>query len=642
MTSNTSEVSLIPRTHLFGNPARMAVRISADGQFLSWLAPLKGVLNVWTASLDDPASARAVTSDTGHGIRNYGWTYDGKIVYLQDINGNEEFHIYAVDPRTQTSRDLTPFDGLTARLEGISRIVRDRILVGLNRRDPKYFDLYTLDISTGALDLVEQNTDFAGFIVDDHYRPHFAVRFPNDGTRQIFERDHNGGWTEWMKFSAEDARTSGPTHLNHEGNVLFMLDSRGRDTAALVQLKLTTGESRVIATDPRVDITDTIVDLYTGEPVAYSINVERRAYFALKSHVQLDIDFLNGRGLDEWSLVSRSEDDTLWIVIGISDVRSATAYLYDRPHRSLRLLFEFRPELAGSPLVKMQPLIIPSRDGFDLVSYLSRPAGETGTGPLVLLIHGGPWMRDTFGFQPYHQWLTNRGYSVLSVNFRGSAGFGKAFLNAGDKEWGRRMDDDLLDAVKWAVGCGVADPARIAVMGTSYGGYAVLASMTRNPDTYACGIDIVGPANLETLVLNTPPYWAAAYNQLIRAVGDPATEEGRILLKERSPVHRANRICKPLLIGQGANDPRVKRSESDQMVEAMKANGIPVTYVLFPDEGHGFARPENSMAFNAIVEAFLELHLGGRAEPMSEAELTRSSGQILEGGNWMNSLRERC
>ena len=636
MTSTASDIPLITRAHLFGNPERTAVHISPDGRFLSWLAPVDGVMNIWVAPLDNLEQSRAVTNDAKRGIWFHLWTYDGHVVYLQDIEGNEDFHVHLVDLDTGTTRNLTPFKDVTVHIDRVSKIVRDRILVAMNRRDPKFFDLYTLHLATGELVLVEENPGFAGFITDRHYRTHFATRFTSDGAFEMLKRNADGAWTEWTRFEPQEARTSGPRHLSADNSTLFVFDSRGRDTTALTRIDLASGTTAVVAADARVDLFEFILDPETLEPVAYILNLERPTYVAIGTGIQRDLDFLKGAGLGEWRLGGGTEDNRLWLVNAFSDVRPATTYLYDRQSQSLRVLFEHRPELNSAPLVPMQPVVIRSRDGFELVSYLTRPKGAQQAGPLVLLVHGGPWGRDLFGFDPEHQWLANRGYSVLSVNFRGSMGFGKRFVNAGDGEWGRRMDDDLLDAVAWAIENGIASPSRIAIMGTSYGGYAVLASMTRNPERYACGVAIVGPSNLETLAASIPPYWESFRTEILKGIGDPSTEEGLALLRERSPVHHADRICRPLLIGQGANDPRVKRAESDQMVAAMKANGIPVTYVLYPDEGHGFARPENSISFNAITEAFLERHLGGRAEPMREAEWNGSTAQILEGAELLD------
>jgi dipeptidyl aminopeptidase/acylaminoacyl peptidase len=633
----TAAVPLIPRASLFGNPTKSYAQISPDGRFLSWLAPVDGVLNIWVGPTEAPERAEAITDDRKRGIRMYGWTYDGRhLVYLQDQDGNEDFHLFAVDPQDRVCRDLTPYTGVRAGIAAVSRILRDRILISLNRRDARYFDLHALDLSSGELTLVAENPGFASFIADEHYRVHFATKYDTDGSLGVLRRNADGGWEEWMRFTPEDTRTSGVTHLNADGTALFLRDSRGRNTAALTRLDLSTGAMRVLGADARVDIGGTINDIATKEPLAYHVTAERTDYVALAPSIQTDIDFLAAQNIGEWLLNNRTEDDRLWVVSGYSDIRPGAAYLYDRAACSLRKLYDGRPELVDAPLAPMQPVTIRARDGLDLVCYLTRPPGALAPGALVMLVHGGPWARDVFGYNAYHQWLANRGYSVLSVNFRGSTGFGKAFVNAGDGEWGRRMDDDLLDALGWAISEGVADPARVAIMGVSYGGYAVLAGMTRNPETYACGIDVVGPANLETLIATIPPYWESVRAQLTKAVGDPNTEEGLALMRDRSPLNQAARIARPLLIAQGANDPRVKRAESDQMVAALRANGIPVTYVLYPDEGHGFARPENNISFNAVAEQFLARHLGGRAEPITAGEITASTMQVLEGADGLD------
>ena len=626
-------VELIPRRHLFGNPVRASYRISPDGRRLSWLAPVDGVLNVWVGPVEDPEAGAPVTRDERRGIVFYGWTYDGRtLVYVQDRDGDENHHVHAVDLDTGTARDLTPIDGVAAQVAAVSRIVRGRILVALNDRDPRYHDLHSVDLATGERALVQENPDFAGFVVDEHYAARLAVRPHPDGAMELLRRDGTG-WTSWTTFSPEDARVSGADHLDASGRVLFCRDSRGRDTAALTRVALDTGVSTLLAEDAGADIGAVIGDVETFEPIAYAVNRERLRWHALDGRARDDIAYLDAQPIGDWQLASRTEDDRTWLIVADSDTRPARTYLYDRTARTLRSLGSARPDLDGAPLAPMRALTIRSRDGFDLVCYLTRPLDAADEpGPLVLVVHGGPWARDAFGYNATHQWLANRGYAALSVNFRGSTGFGKAFVNAGDREWGRRMDDDLLDAVAWAVAEGVADPRRIAIMGGSYGGYATLAALTRNPDTYACGIDIVGPSNLETLLRTIPPYWEAARAQLTRAIGDPDTQEGMALIRERSPVHAADRIRSPLLIVQGANDPRVRRDESDQMAAAMAANGIPVTYLLFPDEGHGFVRPANRIAFHARAEAFLARHLGGRAEPDQPGETDGTMLVVVRDG----------
>jgi len=343
----------------------------------------------------------------------------------------------------------------------------------------------------------------------------------------------------------------------------------------------------------------------------------RLAWIPLEPRVAADLAQLEAALPGEIDIADRTRDDRRWIVVAAAAEAPATYHLYERDGGTLRELFATRPELKPYRLAPMRGEVIRARDGLELPSYLTLPAGSTAPPPLplVLLVHGGPWARDTYGFNPQHQWLADRGFAVLSVNFRGSTGFGKAFLNAGDLEWGRKMHTDLIDAVEWAIARGIARRDSIAIMGGSYGGYATLAGLAFTPEVFCCGVDIVGPSNLATLLATVPPYWAAFFENLARRVGDPRTAEGSRLLAERSPLTAAGRIAKPLLIAQGANDPRVKQAESDQIIAAMREKRLPVTYVLFPEEGHGFAIPENRQAFYAIAEAFLAAHLGGRVEP---------------------------
>jgi dipeptidyl aminopeptidase/acylaminoacyl peptidase len=327
-------------------------------------------------------------------------------------------------------------------------------------------------------------------------------------------------------------------------------------------------------------------------------------------------------------------------VIVVDDpLRPLASYLYERDRAAVTKLFDQRPELAHAPLQGMRTLEIRARDGLNLVSYLTLPAGSAERWPekpvpLVLNIHGGPWARDSYGFNPEHQWLANRGYAVLAVNYRGSMGFGKSFVNAGDGEWAGRMHEDLVDAVEWAVREKIADPDKVAIYGASYGGYATLVGLTLTPERFACGVDIVGPSNLITLLESIPPYWKSFFEDMAHRVGDPRTPIGRSHLTQRSPLTHVERIRRPLLIAQGANDPRVKQAEADQIVAAMQAKHLPVTYVLYPDEGHGFARPQNRLSFYAITEAFLAQYLGGRFEPIG-ADFNDSSLEIAAGADFV-------
>ena len=454
--------------------------------------------------------------------------------------------------------------------------------------------------------------------------------------------------TPFVQVGLEDSLTTAPLGFTTDGKTLYWADARGRDTAALMAQDLAAGTTKVVAQDARADIGSALSDVRTGRAQAYELEYLKSDYIPLDASLKADLATLKDKLQGEFSVQARSDDDSKWIVVADPVTAPVSTWLYERKGRRLTRLFTARPELEGAPLVTMHPQEIKSRDGLTLVSYLSLPKGaepRPGAGgaraarpvPMVLLVHGGPWGRDGYGYNGYHQWLANRGYAVLSVNFRGSTGFGKGFISKGDLEWGRKMHDDLLDAVDWAVKNGVTTRDKVAIMGGSYGGYATLAGMTFTPTTFACSVDIVGPSNLFTLLETIPPYWEPGKQQFYKRMGDPTTEDGRALLKARSPLNFADKIVRPLLIGQGANDPRVNVRESDQIVAAMNAKKIPVTYVVFPDEGHGFARPVNSIAFNAVTENFLAQCLGGRAEAIGGA-LQPSTAQVKQGAEFVPGL----
>ncbi|WP_254457830.1 S9 family peptidase [Xanthomonas sacchari] len=622
--------ALIPRKHLFANPARASMSISPDGQWLAWLADGDGVMNIWAAPSSNPREVRQITRDTRRGIQSFNWTYvPGMLLFSQDRDGDENFQVFGADLSDGSLRALTPSAaGVRTGVQSISRERREEIAIVSNARDARFFDVHVLNLRTGEMQCMEENTGFAGFVVDARYQAKLAVRNTRDGGSEWLRRDAAGVWQPWQVFSAEDGRSSAPSHFDVEGRTLYAYDSRGRDTAALVAIDWNSGAITVLAEDPRADIGGMITDVASYRPLAYGVTYERFKLHMLDDAIERDIETLDGYAGDgEWRLTSRTEDDQQWVVALSSDTRPSSTWLYDRKKQAMQHLLDLRPELTWVPLARMQPVVIPARDGLSLVSYLTVPAGSEGGDlrttsplPLVMLVHGGPWSRDGFGFNPMHQWLANRGYAVLSVNFRGSTGFGKRFVNAADGEWGRKMDEDLEDAVTWAIERGIADPKRLAIFGGSYGGYAVLSALTRYPSRYACGIDVVGPSNLETLLASIPTYWEADRIRQHRAMGDPATAEGLAQLRDRSPLHRAAQIRAPLLIAQGANDPRVKQAESEQMVAALRQSGIAVTYALYTDEGHGFVREANRMSFNALCEDFLARHLGGRAEAWSATD----------------------
>jgi dipeptidyl aminopeptidase/acylaminoacyl peptidase len=643
-------VPLIPREALYGNPTRSAGMVSPDGKWLSWLAPHEGVMNVWLAPADDPTAARRMTNATDRPIPQYFWAPDSRsLLYVQDKAGDENYLLYQVNLESGEERTLTPFENTRVQVTGASSTIKDKLLVALNNRDARFHDVHLLDLHSGELQPVMQNdAGYVGFLADDSLTLRWALRQNAAGGMDMFEISNGEiAATPRESTTLEDSLSTSVAGYTADGSTLYWLDSRGRNTAALIAEDTRTGEKRVIAESEKADIGSAMQDPRTGEIEAYSVNYLTTEWTALDPDVKAALDFLHARLEGTFGVQSRTEDDTKWVVWNDPLTSPSKVYLYDRPAGTLTEFYTTRPELEGAPLQPMHPAEVPARDGLTLVSYLTLPPGSDPDGdgvpdgavPMVLLVHGGPWARDNYGFNRAHQWLANRGYAVMSVNFRGSTGLGKNFINAANLQWGAAMHDDLIDAVNWAVERGIAQKDKVAIMGGSYGGYATLVGLTFTPETFACGVDIVGPSNLETLLETIPPYWEPMVKQFHERMGNPSTPEGKALLQERSPLYKANAITKPLLIGQGANDPRVKQSESDQIVSAMQAAGVPVTYVLFPDEGHGFAKPTNNIAFNAVAENFLATCLGGRAEPLGTT-LESSTAQIVTGEEFVQGLHE--
>lgn len=625
---------LLPRALLFSNPDRAMVRLSPDGRWLSWLAPAEGALNLHVAPIDDLSDVRTLTRIPGQGVRSYTWTFAAdRLLYMLDRDGDENWQIIGLHVGTGEERMLTPEEGVAARIQSVSPDRPEEILIGLNMRDLRLHDLVLLNLVTGEQTLVAENPGFAGYLTRPDYSIAYATRMTADGGSEWLrltdpeEPANPEAWEVAHTIGGEDAMTTSPAGFDRAGEHLYWIDSRERDTAALWVEALATGERTLLHADARADVSSALSHPVTGRVQAVAVEFDRTAWTVLDPAIQPVLDALRAQTEGDVEILSRTQDDGLWVVAELTDRGPIRYHLYAPATDTLSFLFTNRQRLEGVPLAPMEPVTIPSRDGLDLVSYLTlprsvttdQPASATHPVPLVLLVHGGPWARDSWGYDPQHQWLANRGYAVLSVNFRGSTGFGKHFLNAGNKEWGAAMHNDLLDAVSWAVDQGITTPEQVAIMGGSYGGYAALVGLTFTPETFACGVSIVGPSNLITLLESIPPYWAPAIELFATRVGDIRTEEGRALLEERSPLGRVDDIRRPLLIGQGANDPRVIQAESDQIVEAMQERSIPHLYALFPDEGHGFARETNRMAFFAVTEHFLGSCLGGEVEPIGDA-----------------------
>lgn len=574
-------------------------------------------------------------------IRQWDFVPGGNaLVFLQDRNGDENFQLFAIDLRDDSERCLTPWPNTRARIIAMDDAHPDEVLVGVNQRDPRFFDVWRINALTGeATNTLWNDEGWHVMMPDATWTIRLATRIQDDGSTDVMLRvDDPPSWQPFVTWAFEESMGSSIVSISSDGTFAYLIDNSrdlSPDIGALYEVSLVPkGERqrwRILATESRGEAAHVLLNAVTRVPELISYVYRLTEWRALDIRYESDLSALRKTEVGIFQITGRTSHDSLWLIEGHRDTVPVRYSLYRRSDSKAVPLFSSDSRLAAAPLVPMESHELPSRDGLALMSYVSMPAGfKAGAHAplaLVVLVHGGPWSHDEWGVDPTHQWLANRGYAVLSVNFRGSTGFGKRFVNAGNREWSRAMHNDLIDAAQYCVNLGIADPDRVAIMGTSYGGYATLVGLTFTPEMFACGVDIVGPSHVRTLLEAIPPYWTAQRAMYKHRVGDVSEVEW---LDSISPLTYADRVTKPLLIGHGANDPRVKRSQSDQFVAALQANSTPVTYVIFPDEGHGFALPANRLAFYAITEQFLAAHLGGRAEPLG-AEIAASSAHIEAG-----------
>lgn len=601
----------IPIELLLGNPEKVSPQISPSGEKLAYLAPdTNNVLNVYVQEKVGKVQAlEPITKSKKRNITQFLWQYDSAhILYLQDKDGDENWHIYQTNITTKQTEDLTPFPGVVASILSYRSEYPDRLLVLLNKRDPALFDVYELCLTTKELTLIEENTkNVVAWHADTKLQVRARVFYDAEGNSHLEVR--NASNEEWRSFMEWKATEEGmPFGFSADGGTLYIGLNTESNTISLFAVNIQTGEKTLLASNPRYDISHSLLwDPSSNAPQAVGILQERLTWFSLDETVGKDLQFLQRTG-EEVNITSRDLKDEYWVVSKGTDKESSFYTLYHRPTQTEEFLFSARPELKKYTLSSMEPITYTARDGMELHGYLTLPVeGKGQRHPMVLLVHGGPWSRDQWGYNGMVQWLANRGYTVLQVNFRGSTGYGKDYLNAAIRQWAGKMHTDLLDAKEWAIANGYAIDGKVAIMGGSYGGYATLVGLTFTPQDFCCGIDIVGPSNLVTLLQTVPPYWTPVKTFFDLHVGNLDTEKE--FLESRSPLFKVDQICRPLLIAQGANDPRVKQSESDQIVEAMQKAGKPVEYLLFPDDGHGFGSTKNKIIFAEAAEKFLEQHL---------------------------------
>ncbi|WP_411341080.1 alpha/beta fold hydrolase [Sphingopyxis sp. J-6] len=639
--------TLVPRDLLFASPTYSELQISPDGKQLAFLHPLDGVLNVWVAPIGDPASATPVTRFDNRPPDGFQWSADGRfILILKDVGGEEHSQLWIANLEKKTVINATADPAVQTKIVKVSKRRPGEILVGMNIRDRRYRDIYRIDLATGARTEVFRNApNYIDVVADPDFNIRLGVRGNPDGSSTYFRLDPAGP-QEFMTIPLASLRNSKVLGLDAEGK-LRMLDSRGGDKAGLVSIDLATGKKTLLAAAGRADIVDPLLDEESGALLATREDPLVSEWTVRADSARAEFAALEAAAAGPFKIVGQTPDNARWLLLETVPNRPDRYSWWNREERRLVPLLSTRPDLEQRALARRIPVTIASRDGLTLPSYLTLPADAkpgadgmpTAPVPLVLLVHGGPWLRDDLAFDPQHAWLADRGYAVLSVNFRGSGGFGSDFMSKGDRKWSETMHDDLLDAVQWATDKGVTAKDKVAVMGLSYGGYSTLVSLSFTPDRFQCGVDLAGPSNLTRLIGAMPDWWTWQRPQFVNRVGDPTTKEGAADLMRRSPIARVDAIVKPLLVTNGANDPRIFPDQSQEIVDALKARGKPVTYAFYPDEGHVYAKDATNISFAAIAEHFLSQCLGGPAEPYGD-DLAGSRVELKAGAALVPGLEQ--
>ena len=611
--SDTSQTKHVPLDLLFGNAKRSRPKISPDGSLIAYIAPVKNVLNVWVGQTGS-TEFRPLTRDTLTGISGCYWAADSRhVLYLQDRNGDEHWHLYAVNVETNQVRDLTPYPEVSAGLLGLSNHIPDHLLLTMNKENPAVNDVYRLELATGGLTLVESNPgDVAWWIADSKLMVRGALKAAQDGSYDLVVRtDENAEWKHLLTWTSDEIVSDDVIGFDSSGDAIYLLDSRESNTTRMIRMEIATGEETVLAEDSLYDVSAGLVDQYSHRPLVAVVNRDRDSLIILDESFQEDADAVRRLHRGDPFLTSRDAKDSLWVIGFTTDDEPTPYYLYERATKSAEFLFYSQPDLKKYTLAQMEPIEFPARDGLIIHGYITFPPNSNRISlPLVVAVHGGPWARDYWGFDKEAQWLANRGYICLQVNFRGSTGYGKEFVNAGNREWGRKMEYDLVDAVNWAINQGYADPDRVGIFGFSYGGYASLVGVSFESDVFHCAVSIAGPTDLVSLLKSFPPTWSNTTALMYKKVGNPETEAA--YLRSRSPISRVDSVRGAVMLVQGANDVRVPQADVELFVRELERRKVPVEYMLFPDEGHQITRSENRIKLYAQAEKFLDRYLKSR------------------------------
>jgi dipeptidyl aminopeptidase/acylaminoacyl peptidase len=633
---------LIDRELFFGDPEITGAQISPNGKLVSFVKPYKGVRNVWVKALAEPFDqARPVTAHPKRPIPQYFWSRDAKfILFVQDNDGDENFNLFAVDPLAKPAagkdvpdpRNLTNAKGVATQIVDVPRHDPNTVYLGINDRDKAWHDLYRVNLTTGEKTLVRKNTDrIVGWEFDLAGQLRLALRSNDAGDTEIMRVDA-GKFTKIYDCNALEACAT--VRFHKDGKRVYLQSNKGdNDLISLMLLDVATGKTELVETDPlkKVDFGGAVFSDVSNELVATSYTGDRRRLYFKDKKFEADYKWLQSKLPNkEVNFGAHTNDENLWVINASSDNEPGETYIFNRTAKTLDLQYKVREKLPRPALASVESIRYQSSDGLEIPAYLTLPKGVPAKNlPLVVVPHGGPWGRDVWGYNGFAQFLANRGYAVLQPNFRSSVGFGKKFLDLGNGKWGETMQDDITWGVKHLIGNGMVDPKRVGIMGGSYGGYATLAGVAFTPDVYQAGVAIVAPSNLLTLLDSIPPYWESFRKTMYLRMADPNTPEGKEKLKKQSPLYSADKIKTPLLVVQGANDPRVNQAESDQIVIALRDRGFPVEYLVAPDEGHGFARPINNMAMFLAAEKFLAKHLGGRAQTDAKPEVEARLKEIM-------------
>lgn len=607
----------IPPKHvLFSNPDKFTPQISPNGKLISFISLYNGIPNIWIRSIDKD-DAKPITHEKNIGIGSYSWLFDSEhIIYTQDAQGGNNFHIYKINITNKISKDVTPFDNVSARIISYRREFPDEILLGLNKNHPAFHDVYKWDLKNDSLTLVEKNPgNVTGWIADNNLQIKAAMTVKQDGSVSLVMRDYIGAeWQEKINWSFEDASQSSPVGYSSDNRKIYIRDCRNSNTSRLILFDPNTGEEKVIAEDQIYDVKGVFGNPVDHEVIAVTFAKERKEVVVLDKNFTVDFEILKNIDHGDYAIVDSTLDFNKWLILFYKDNGPVSYYLYDRITKKNKFLFYNNGLLAQYKLASTKPISYKSRDGLNIHGYITYPTNteEKTNLPMVVLVHGGPWSRDNWGYQPTVQWLATRGYAVFQINFRGSAGYGKNFMNAGNKEWGNKMHHDIEDGVKWALENKIANKDKIAIFGSAYGGYEAMIGATRSSDMFRCAVNIVGPLSLNKLAESFPQEWSHFKNSFVKRVGDPVYEKD--LLEDRSPIKHLDNISIPVMIAHGKLDPRTDRNDTEMVVRKLKEKNIHVEYLMFEDEGHGFVKQHNTMHCFATAESFLARHLGGIQE----------------------------